>query len=331
MAYLALALNIAVVNGIFWTVTENLAIVETVSITTYYYTYLTRTSTDPFTYTGSRTRTVKSGVTPSGTPYSTSTYDRTYYDMRIISVFYPAGAVKQEDLEPTSVPTSSSSIDYFMDVVWTAPATCASAFTWSTRSSINIPSEVESAHLVSATSVKTDTTTNFYGGHDETWYLAAGAAPTPACSSDYYCSAYIASCTTPYGYSRYPSATSTLRSGGGDGGYSYDVCTLYSGCTSLKTWVIIVASIIPSIFVLGFIESYIWFRRLMVGKGCLRFGTICWIMLSLWVACFTRTQSARSADDQKMLREQWKNIGGWTRFKLWWKWGFRHSYPVALL
>ena len=69
----------------------------------------------------------------------------------------------------------------------------------------------------------------------------------------------------------------------------------------------------------------------MLGKGCLRFGTVCWICLSLWVACFTRSQSRRSPEDQKLLREKWRQTSFGTAIKLWFKWGFRHRYPVPLL
>ncbi|KAI4933485.1 uncharacterized protein J4E92_003152 [Alternaria infectoria] len=78
------------------------------------------------------------------------------------------------------------------------------------------------------------------------------------------------------------------------------------------TWIIIIACIIPGLFLLGFLESWFWFRRLMLGKSAMRFDR-------------------RSAEDQKMLAERWKNMGSGAAFKAWWKWGFRHRYPEELL
>jgi hypothetical protein len=53
--------------------------------------------------------------------------------------------------------------------------------------------------------------------------------------------------------------------------------------------------------------------------------------MSLWIACFTRSQSRRSPEDQKLLRQKWKETSFGTAIKLWFKWGFRHRYPVPLL
>jgi hypothetical protein len=99
----------------------------------------------------------------------------------------------------------------------------------------------------------------------------------------------------------------------------------------MRTWIIVIACLIPGLFFLGFLESWFWFRRLMMGKSAMRFGTVCWVLISLWVLCFTRMQDRRSADDQKLLAEKWKNMGSGAAFKAWWKWGFRHRYPEELL
>lgn len=181
----------------------------------------------------------------------------------------------------------------------------------------------------------------------ETWFLPEGQAPFNS-EDDYYYTEYIESCTTPYQYTGYdysytydpyPSATgfggggsSGGGSSGGSGSYrSYCISYYGSGCTDMKVWIIVIAVIIPALFILGIFESYFWFRRLMLGKGCLRFGTVSWICLSLWVACFTRSQSRRSPEDQKLLRENWKKTSFGTALKLWLKWGFKHRYPVPIL
>lgn len=276
-------------------------------------------------------RTVKSTVTPSATPFSTSTYDSLYSyddDLELVYAYYSQNAVAETDLEPdryasdytsTRTTTEYTYTIFYMPVTYTAPSSCSSQFTWNTSDIVSVPTEVRDQMTPVSTAL-----TTVLGDPTVTWYISAGAAPTHS-ESDYYYTSYIENCRKPYSYS------SGGGGSGGGGSSNLEVCSWYSGCTSIKTWVIIIATILPSLFVFGFIESYFWFRRLMLGKGCLRFGTICWIMISLWVACFTRSQSARSPEDQKLLREKWNQTGSWEAFKLWWKWGFRHSYPVPLL
>ncbi|KAF2677936.1 hypothetical protein K458DRAFT_423496 [Lentithecium fluviatile CBS 122367] len=337
-SWLALFLGLATVQaqtstGAFWTYTSRY--MDYISTTKYTYA-----SDDTTTYSYTSTRTIKSNVTPTQTPYSTSTQSSYYSwdeDLEIVYAYYSDGAVPEADLEPTydysATRTTSSTMSlytvFYMPVTYTAPASCPTQFTFSTEENVSVPTEVRDQ--VTPTSVSTGAVTTFltYGpSQTEYWYLSSGAAPLHTSTAFYY-SYYIADCDMP-GTGSSGGGGSGSSSGGGDD-LSLTVCSWYSGCTSLKTWVIIIASIIPGLFVLGFLESWFWFRRLMLGKGALRFGTICWICISLWVACFTRAQSARSAEDQKLLREKWNNTGSGEAFKLWWKWGFRHAYPVPLL
>jgi hypothetical protein len=194
---------------------------------------------------------------------------------------------------------------------------------------------------VSTETGSTSTATGYYRSgivyEFATWYLSANAAPFTS-TDNYYYEYYIASCSTP------PAAFRTGSTSGGDSGSGsrdddsssssdssrYCYYRYYCG-TPLLTWVIIVATIIPGLFLLGFLESWFWFRRLMLGKSAMRFGTVCWVCLSLWVMCFTRMQDGRSKEDQKLLAEKWKNMGSGAAFKAWWKWGFRHRYPEELL
>lgn len=165
----------------------------------------------------------------------------------------------------------------------------------------------------------------------ETWYLSAGAAPFHS-TSDYYYRYYIASCSTPPISRAYPTGSSSGGSGSSGSGYSDDdMCYSYFCGTPYLTIIIVIASVIPALFLLGFVESWFWFRRLMVGKSAMRFGTVSWVFISLWVLCFTRMQDRRSAEDQKLLAEKWKNMSKGAAFKAWWKWGFRHRYPEELL
>ncbi|KAI4712266.1 hypothetical protein J4E89_002532 [Alternaria sp. Ai002NY15] len=152
----------------------------------------------------------------------------------------------------------------------------------------------------------------------------------------YYDDLEVVYATPPGSYNTHTSSSGGSNRGSSDNDdsdsdSSYDSCYYYYCRSRVITWIIIIACIIPGLFLLGFLESWFWFRRLMLGKSAMRFGTVCWILMSLWVLCFTRMQDRRSAEDQKMLAERWKNMGSGAAFKAWWKWGFRHRYPEELL
>jgi hypothetical protein len=321
----------------FWTYTSRYAAM--VSVSPY-----TRTNGVVSTYTiTDRRRTVKPTVVPKATPTSVTTYYSTYANLEIEYQYFGLNAVAETDLIPeqeTSVMNSmsvSSTITFYMPVTMTAPASCPTQFTVTTSATVTVPSQVWS-QITPSSKVDGGVTTrgNYYVYSVQTWYLSAGSAPFTS-TSDVNYRYYIASCSVPPA-ARTTSArtTGTSTSGGGSSsdnnnysssrycsGYSY-----YCG-TSLKTWIIIIASVIPGLFLLGFLESWFWFRRLMMGKSAMRAGTICWVLISLWILCFTRMQDARSKED--LLQEKWKNMGSGAAFKAWMKWGFRRGYPVEHL
>ncbi|KAH7093475.1 hypothetical protein FB567DRAFT_174765 [Paraphoma chrysanthemicola] len=299
----------------------------------------TRGNGEVTTYTVTdRLRTVKPSITPTATPTSTSTYYSTYADLQIVYQYYGLNAgVAESDLVPErdySATTTStiSNVRFSMPVTMSAPASCPTPFTITTTASVTVPSQVWDRITPASKDSASTSSRSSYVYIYETWYLSAGAAPFTT-TSDFYYSYYIASCSRPPGFRT--TSTGTPRSGGGDSsssGSGSRFCYSYYYCdTPLKVWIIIIASVIPGLFLLGFLESWFWFRRLMLGKSAMRFGTVCWVLISLWVLCFTRMQDARSKEDQKLLQEKWKAMGSGAAFKAWWKWGFRHSYPVEHL
>ncbi|KAJ4372918.1 hypothetical protein N0V83_003209 [Neocucurbitaria cava] len=345
LALAALLLNLAA--------TQALTIATTPTATSAFWTYTSRiaeiVSESPYTlydgevstYMDTTYRSVKSTVTPTATPTSTSTYMQAYDDLQIVYAYYPTGAIAESDLEPaydysattTSTSTTDTYLYFSMPVTMTAPASCPTPFTVTTSASVSVPTEV--TDQVTPTSTEPGTTsTGLYGDVYvyQTWYLSESAAPFTT-TSDYYYEYYIASCSTPPA-----SYTGSPRSGGSNDDDSSNssrsrfcyYSSYYCG-TPLRTWIIVIASVIPGLFLLGFLESWFWFRRLMMGKSAMRFGTVCWVLISLWVLCFMRMQDRRSKEDQKLLAEKWKNMGSGAAFKAWWKWGFRHAYPVEHL
>ncbi|KZM24388.1 uncharacterized protein EKO05_0010438 [Ascochyta rabiei] len=324
-------------TSLFWTATVKYQ--DWVSTSTY-----TRLSGQTTTYLDTYTRTIKPTVMPTATPTYTSTYSSRYEDVLVVELYYPENAVAESDFVPTSTwesyvsSTASASVTYsttayFMPVTMTAPSSCPTIFTVATQASITyIPTVVADQLQPTSTDVSTSTFRSYVAEYSS-WYLTAGAAPFTS-TDDYYYSYYIASCTPPP--AQYTSGTGSSGGGGSSSGSDgddswtdYRTC-YFGGCTSLKTWIIIIATVLPGIFLLGFLESWFWYTRLMKGKSALRCGTVCWVLLSLWVLCFTRMQDARSKEDQKLLQQKWKEMPAGQKFKNW-SWGFKRRYPVLLL
>lgn len=323
-----------------WTVTSYIAYEATTTTATYGYGG-TRTRTYTDTYT--QARSLKKGVTPTATPLSSTTRTRSYGSLEIVMMYVDGAHVPTSDLEPTPDVTAT---DYYqtygraytswvLEVVWTAPSSCPAAFTVATHQRItDVPTEV----LEQRTDFSTTTSISTAYDGDKytvvTAYVPSSAYPqltaVPS-TDDYTYSYYVRRCTNPTatGTARYPSATRGVNTSGSNGDYD-DQSWWYYG-SPLMTWAIVIAAVLPSIFLLGFFENYFWFRRMMIGKSTLRFGTTCWILL-LWPLIFaTRRCPERDAATQKTLHEQWKKVGFGTALALWFRWGFRHRYPVDLL
>lgn len=333
--------------AVTWTVTSYVALQPTVS--TYAYTYGTSVTTYTDTYTGLIT--VKPGITPTATPTSTSTRTRSYGSLEVVYMYVDGDKVPTSDIVPTSTYDRSATAytydqtytSYVQEVVWTAPSSCPVAFTVETYQRVtDIPTEV----LEQRTDLSTEASVSTAYDGDKytivTAYVPASAFPqltTTASTDDYYYSYYVRRCTNPtaIGTARYPTRTTTSRyptstsiyTGNSSDDSDSDYWWYYSNV--LQTWAIVLAAVLPGIFLIGFFESYFWFRRMMVGKFSLRFGTCCWIFL-IWPIIFaTRRCPARDDETQKTLREQWKKVGFGTALGLWFRWGFRHRYPVDLL
>lgn len=238
---------------------------------------------------------------------------------------------------------------FYMPITYTAPSSCPTAFTWSTYTEIYYPTEVVRAGLI--TPVSEESVTSTYRG-STTVYVSAyleydSKSLTVDITDDFIYTWYVAYCTDPAEYYGTVTTTGTVtstRTGGGtsqtgssdpteptQSRFGIEQCDSLMSCGWLTTALIVIAAVLPAIFVLGFLESYLWFRRLMTGKSALRFGTVCWMFLLLPVICLTRRTPARDTETQGRLREQWKATSFGTALGLWFKYGFRHRYPVEIL
>jgi hypothetical protein len=300
------------------------------------------------------TATIRKGVPITAT--ATSSIETVHYDDDLTEhlYFYDPADILPEDVVPTqtSAATPGTVTQYMQATVYTAPSTCPTPFTVSTTATIDIPQLVADSYTPISQAVLS---------RDETVWVAhllsEGAVALPpesagdiasalsACDTDvlkfhnfidrrattYRYTSYTSYTYSWYSYS-YSTRTSTRTSYYGGGSIEdATVCSVMTGCTNFRTWVIAVVVVLVGLFLLGFLESFLWFRRLMLGKSALRGGTCCWICLFVFVLCLTRREKARTSQDQVALRQQWKGMGFGKRLSLWLKWGFRHSYPVAIL
>lgn len=84
-------------------------------------------------------------------------------------------------------------------------------------------------------------------------------------------------------------------------------------------------------FLLGLLESYLSFKGLMLGKHRKRGVPYTWCCVSLFtLCCVGPTYKAKSAEEQVILGERWKEYKKREKFKLWVKWGLKWKYPDVL-
>lgn len=298
------------------------ALASVTSTSTEYVVVTTTTSVDyswDQTNTITTTRTVKSYVTPTADPVATSTYTNVFYEVEVVALYVPPGSVDESDLSlgygvPPPGGNGVTSTVYVAPVTLTAPASCPTPFTVHTTATVSV-ADAQTADL------RPTSTRSYTGlwGPAVTLYLSA-APPGPAPTDGYVYEMYVAECERPPSYASSPGLA-----------YDDEVCLRHSVCLTWGQWIIVLATVPPGLFALGFAESFLWFRALMRGRAALRFGTVCWILLSGWVLCATRTTPERPAADRPALEAQWAALSPGQKWRLWWRWGFRHKYPVDLL
>ncbi|KAK8038479.1 hypothetical protein PG993_006890 [Apiospora rasikravindrae] len=301
------------------------ALAHAASTTTAYVVVTTTTTWDyaaASTELVTTTRTVHSYYTPTAHVTATSTYTNAMLDLEVVQLYVPAGSVDNHDLVydiglgmPKYGGDGGTRTYWVAPITYTAPASCPTPFTVKTTDTVSLAaSRTADLHPTS-----TKASTGIWGP-EETLYLSElPSGVSPAYGHSYR--EYIANCETP------PSGPRPSSYG------DHEVCLRLRGhlCMKWRYWIIVLSTVLPGLFVLGFLESFFWFRQLMRGRRALRLGTLCWTFCSGWVACFTRVSPARDVADQPALVEQWKAMSAREKWLLWLKWGFRYKYPVELL
>lgn len=282
---------------------------------------------------------------PEATPISTST-ESTYYrnEVTIVNVYLPASAFTSLPVQKYTYGRNNQPSTYFQQpIVWTAPSTCSSKWTYTTYVSVSIPSIVVpqitpiSTTLLAKSSYY-DSTTVF----SMMWLVPEDTYPTETTAHLLYYNYYATRCQDPG-----PSVTNNdwgvwlanesgtgggrTTSGGGSSSYYGDY---YGGYVwhYYIAFLVIVCALIPLFFILGWFENYFWFTRLMKGKSCFRGGTICWALILVFMICFIKRQKRRdSAEERKELQAKWKAMKTRERLRHWRKNWWRWKYPEALL
>jgi hypothetical protein len=248
-----------------WTVTSYYVAKETTSVWTEY----------DETYTDTMTFALQKSYKPDeDAATSTSTYSYTYNDLEIIEVYVDPAKIDEDEIVTTTTDyeySSDAPITYYVqNVVYTAPSSCPTAFTVTTVTTLNIPTEVVDG--ISFESLSTSVYT-YMDGDRQTYinkFVPDSLVPntTINTATDYVYSYFIADC-------RNPTATGDAYygpgywDGDGDDDDDFDSSDYYDsvwGYYSLRTYVIVVATVIPGIFLLGFLENYLWFRSMMRGS-----------------------------------------------------------------
>jgi hypothetical protein len=257
----------------------------------------------------------------------------------IVEKLYSSGAVG------TPVPYSAyygnqdsglTSVIWVVNLTYSAPTACSTQWTTTTAVSVTPPSQVTFDRLLPTTAVSTSYSVYNAGGFQSSTYVYkyVWVEPTQVpstsmnqLSDEYYPSTLYnnndKNCRYEghgYAYSNYPESYEDW--------YGVAISPLAILLISVLGWIVLW-------FLLGILEAWIRFRRLMTGWQTRRGMPVCWALtimpLTLFcLCCFRKGYRARTAHDSAVLQSRWKKLSAWRKFTLFLKWGFRYKYPTIL-
>ncbi|RHZ63221.1 uncharacterized protein CDV56_105825 [Aspergillus thermomutatus] len=305
---------------------------------------------DVYTYDYSyktTTRTLIDEISPTASPMpaaistTTSVTSDSYGDaVTVVQVLYPSGAGTESTYNYYNYYDSNIITHYYVNMVYTAPTSCSSQWTLTTAIPVNVPYAIEDA--LPATSMSTSYSVDDSQPFQPTTYTKALAFidPTqvPASSLSMLSNSY-----KPYTmYREYGCYDSSSNSGSSysyddpsDGGNWFYDGYYYGGISPLGILLVCLLGWFGVWLIIGLIENWFQFRRLMRGWQARRGFPISWCMLAPIVSCllllFCRKGfQARTAEEAQVLEEKWKQLGLWRKVGLWLRWGFGFSYPPML-
>lgn len=269
-----------------------------------------------------------------------------YSDITIVQELYPSGVGEEEVYHYGS---NTDSTIFVVDITYSAPSRCSTQ--WTTTSAVRVTPPVLIVDDLPTTSMSTSVSVNNDRAFQPTTYTydVVWVDPTqlPSSSLSYY--SRISRPTSRYegpGCSYYDEDDSTTSSSNGgytnnyyDDDYNGDdwfMDNYYMGISPFALTMILIFGWIGLWLILGFIEAWVRFRRLMTGWQTHRGLPICWALtimpFTLFFLCFCRRRGhlARTAGEAAILKEKWNDMSAWTRLRLFFAWGFRYKYPTML-
>ncbi|RAK95873.1 uncharacterized protein BO80DRAFT_367890 [Aspergillus ibericus CBS 121593] len=221
-------------------------------------------------------------------------------------------------LLPRTAVTTSFSVDssrpfqpttYTIDIVYVDPTQVPS----SSLDSLSIYNRPTSLYTGAGCSYTSTDGSSHYGDYGDSGYGASGSSGSSGSYGNYW----------GYGY------------GGYDGEKSWFLDSYPMGISPLALTLILSIGWIGLFLILGFVEAWIRFRRLMLGWQTRRGLPVCWSLtilpITLLLLCFFRKgYRARSQADGEVLRKRWNAMSLGTKLRLFFVWGFRFKYPPML-
>lgn len=324
-------------------------------IVTDFYEADSYTSTDRYyeeVYTTTDIEKITPTVTSMPEALSTITSVQTgylYSEITIVQKLYPTGVGEQELYHYAD--RSSDSTLYAVNITYSAPTSCSTQ--WTTTLAVQVTPPALIADRLPTTAMGHSTSVDNGQPFRPTTYtydiVFVDPTQLPSSSLSYY--SRISRPTSRYvgpgcSYSYYgdDDDDGTDSSGGYHyygGDYDYDNWFMdpYGAGMSISAFALTMILLFGWIglwLILGFVEAWVRFRRLMTGWQTHRGLPVCWALtvmpLTLFFLCFCRRRGhrARTADEAAILREKWKEMSAWTRLRLFFAWGFRYKYPPML-
>lgn len=293
---------------------------------------------------------------------STITSTNTIYDYTVVEKLYPTGYGEERDLYDgyrnaiNSDGTYHSTI-YKVNLTFSAPTACSTQWTTTTAATVRPPYAIATLlprdNVVTSTSIDNSQpfqpTTFIY----EVVFVEPTQIPSRTLNSlslyNTPTSRYIGSGCQYTGINSdysgnsgyYADGTSSSGSGyynyGYDDDYNWFTSTWGSGLGISYLAIVLICGLgwIGIVFILGMIEAWVRFRRLMTGwqtrRGFPLFWSFILLPLSLFcLFCFRKGYRARSKEDAAILQKRWDAMGFWTKMRLFFAWGFRFKYPTVL-
>lgn len=349
LCFLTLVIYCSLVRAAPWIVTDYW---EEESVTSYpYYHYYDDYHSEYYSdsevtpYVTTVNQEVRPTITSLPEPVSVySSVDSGYYegDVTIVNELYTATiGTADNDIAYGDAYSYDETTIYVVNLTYTAPTGCSTQWTTTTAATVTPPNGVVQALLpktATSTSLSVATSTPF--SPTTYTYVYIWVEPTQVPSASLACLSDESRPTSLYEGSK---CQYKSNSGCGIDYGDYDDYNDYGpwynedwgGITPLAILLICLLGWVGLFFILGVIEAWFRFRRLMTGWQTRRGLPICWALMFMPITlfclcCFRKGYRSRNAADAAMLQQKWKDTSAWMKFKLFIVWGFRFKYPTVL-